>query len=367
MKIVNLKLHNFRNYKSLDLDFSGKQNIIIGQNGSGKTNIIEAIYVLALTKSFRGNLDRILINNKETTMKIKGTIKDNILKNYEIIITPKGKIVKQNGNKIHKLSEHISKINIVLFTPDDTNVIRYAPQNRRNMINIAISQLDNDYLFILNEYNKVLKQRNSYLKLIYTNSLASQDYLDILTDKLIELGIKISNYRNDFINQINQYIDKINFDITKRKGLKIKYISSFKNQKNHSLQKKYKYYLEKDLMIGKTNIGIHHDDFIFSFDNKNLKEYGSTGEQKNAIICFKLSQIELFIKKNKKYPILILDDMFSELDSKVINNLLKKLNKNLQIFITTTDLNNINTKVLNNCTVFELKKQKVVKKLYEQK
>ncbi len=365
MKIINLKLHNFRNYKDLELEFSGKQNIIIGPNGAGKTNIVEAIYVLALTKSFRGNLDRILINNNELNMKIRGKVKDRIVKNYEVIITPKGKVVKQNGNKIHRLSEHISKINIVLFTPDDTNVIRYAPQNRRNMINIAISQLDNNYLHILNEYNKVLKQRNSYLKLLYTNSLASQDYLNILTDKLIELGIKISNYRSDFVNEINNYIDKINYDITKRKGLKIKYISSFKNQKYNNLQKKYKYYLEKDLMIGKTSLGVHHDDFIFTFNNKNLKEYGSTGEQKNAIICFKLSQIELFVNKNKKYPILILDDMFSELDSKKINNLLKKLNKNLQIFITTTDLNNINTKILNNCTVFELKKQKVVKKTYE--
>ena len=314
MKIINLKLHNFRNYKNLELEFSGKQNIIIGPNGSGKTNIVEAIYVLALTKSFRGNLDRILIHNNETNMKIGATIKDRITKNYEVIITPKGKIVKQNGNKIHKLSEHISKINIVLFTPEDTNVIRYAPQNRRNMINIAISQLDNEYLYVLNEYNKVLKQRNSYLKLMYTNSLASEEYLDILTDKLIELGLKISDYRNNFINQINLYIDKINFDITKKKGLKIKYISSFKNQKFNNLKYKYKKYLDKDLVIGKTNIGIHHDDFLFTFNNKNLKEYGSTGEQKNAIICFKLSQIELFVNKNKKYPILILDDMFSELD-----------------------------------------------------
>lgn len=365
MKIINLKLSNFRNYTNLELEFSNKQNIIIGPNGAGKTNIVEAIYVIALTKSFRGSQDKVLINSKFNNMKISATVKDKIINRYEIVISENGKTVKQNGNRVTKLSEHISKINIVLFTPEDTNAIKYAPKIRRNMINIAISQLYNEYLHILNDYNKILKQRNAYLKLLYTNNLASKDYLQILTDKLIDVGIKICEYRKKFVIDINNYLDKINYDVTKKKGLKLSYVSSFKNHNFSSLQKKYKSLIDKDLMLGKTSLGVHHDDFVFSLKGKNLKDYGSLGEQKNAMICFKLSQIELFIKEKRKYPILILDDMFSELDSKKYNNLLKKLNKNLQIFITTTDLNNINTKVLNNCTVFELKNEKVVKKVYE--
>lgn len=365
MKIINLKLYNFRNYETLNLEFSNKQNIIIGQNGSGKTNIVEAIYVLAITKSFRGSLDKVLIKNGQSSMSIEGSVKDKITHKYKLTLSDNGKVVKIDNNKIPKLSNYISKINVVLFTPEDINIIKGTPSNRRNMLNIEISQLNNEYLHILNEYNKVLKQRNAFLKLMYINNLASPDYLWILTEKLIDLGIKLSKIRNDFINNINKYYDDINYKITKNKGLKVLYVSSYKNKTKEELIEKYKYYLERDLSIGKTSIGIHHDDLVFSLKSNNLKDYGSEGEQKNAIICFKLAEIEIFIKDRGIYPILILDDLFSELDTKKINNILKKLNKNLQIFITTTDLKNVNTKILNNCTVFELKNEKVVKKEYE--
>ena len=365
MKITSLKLYNFRNYDSMTFNFSSKQNIIIGPNGSGKTNIVEAIYVLAITKSFRGSLDKVLIKDNKKELSIEGTIKEKIFHNYKLILSEEGKIVKIDNNKISKLSNYISKINVVLFTPEDTNVIKNSPTARRNMINIEISQMENGYLHLLNEYNKILKQRNAFLKLMYVNKLASPDYLWILTEKMIEYGLKISEYRSNFIDNIQKYYDTINESITKNKGLKVQYVSIYKNKTKEELLKKYRDYLDKDIIIGKTNIGIHHDDFIFSLRSKNLKDYGSEGEQKNAIICFKLSLIEVYIKEKSIYPILILDDLFSELDSKKINNILKKLNKNLQIFITTTDLKHINTKILNNCTVFNIKNGKVEEYIYE--
>jgi len=367
MKIIELNLQNFRNYENLSLNFSNKQNIIIGSNGSGKTNIVEAIYLLAITKSFRGSLDKIMINHKAKELKVEGKIKNKIINKYQIQLSETGKIVKIDNNKIAKLSDYISKINVILFTPEDTNIIKDSPRSRRNMINIEISQLENGYLHLLNEYNRILKQRNAFLKLMYVNKLASPDYLWILTEKLIDTGIKICKYRNKFIDDINKYYDKINLDITKKSGLKVSYISTFKNKTKEDLMKKYKMYYDKDIILGKTSIGIHHDDFIFSLNNCNLKDYGSEGEQKNAIICFKLAEVELFIKDKGIYPILILDDLFSELDGKKINNILKKLNKNLQIFITTTDLRNINTQILNNCIIFNIKNGKVVKKVYEWK
>lgn len=365
MKISNLKLYNFRSYETLSLDFSNKQNIIIGENGSGKTNIVEAIYVLAITKSFRGTLDRIIIKNGTKETRIEGKVRDKINHKYELNLSENGKIVKIDDNRIAKLSNYISKINVVLFTPEDTNAIKDSPTVRRNMINIEISQLENGYLHLLNEYNKVLKQRNAFLKLMYINKLASPDYLWILTEKMIDIGLEISKYRQKFIESINKYYDNIYYDITRQKGLRVSYVSSYKNKTKDDLMSKYRYYLDRDIVLGKTSIGPHHDDFIFSLRGNNLKDYGSEGEQKNAIVCFKLAEIELFIKEKGIYPILILDDLFSELDSKKINNILKKLNKNLQIFITTTDLKNINTKILNNCTVFSIKKEKVVKKEYE--
>lgn len=365
MKIIDLKLYNFRNYENIYFEFSNKQNIIIGPNGSGKTNIIEAIYVLAITKSFRGSLDKVLINNGKSQMSIEGSVRDKITHKYKIIISEDGKAVKIDDKKIPKLSNYISKINVIIFTPENVNIIKNSPASRRNMLNIEISQLNNEYLKLLNEYNKILKQRNAFLKLMYINNLASPDYLWILTDKLIDYGIKISELRNNFIDEINKYYDDINYKITRNRGLKVLYVSSFKNKTKKELVEKYKYYLDRDIAIGKTSIGIHHDDLIFSQNGKNLKDYGSEGEQKNAIICFKLAEIEIFINNKGIYPILILDDLFSELDNKKITNILKKINKNLQIFITTTDLNMINTKILNNCTIFEIKNKKVVKRQYE--
>lgn len=357
-------MYNFRNYDSLSLEFSNKQNIIIGDNGTGKTNIIEAIYVLAMTKSFRGSLDKVLISNGKNEMFVEGTIKDKINHKYKITITEEGKTAKINNYKVPKLSDYISKINVILFTPENTNLIKNSPSNRRNMLNMELSQFSVEYLHLLNEYNKILKQRNAFLKLMYVNNLADPNYLWILTEKMIDLGIKISNYRNSFVENINKYLDKIYYNITRKKGLKISYISSYKNKNCKDILLKYKNYFDKDITLGKTSFGIHHDDIIFSINGNSLKDYGSEGEQKNAIICFKLAEIEVFIKEKGKYPILILDDLFSELDSKKINNILKKLNKNLQIFITTTDIDNVNTNILNNCTVFNIKNKKVVKKEY---
>ncbi len=269
MKIINLKLYNFRNYDALNLEFSSKQNIIIGPNGSGKTNIVEAIYVLAITRSFRGSLDKVLIKKGQEIMSIEGRVKDKITHDYKLTLSDNGKIVKIDNNKIPKLSNYISKINVVLFTPEDINIIKGTPSNRRNMLNIEISQLNNEYLHILNEYNKVLKQRNAFLKLMYVNNLASPDYLWILTEKLIDLGIKLSKMRNDFINNINKYYDDINYKITKNKGLKVLYVSSYKNKTKEELMEKYRYYLDRDLSIGKTSIGINHDDVVFSKNSNN--------------------------------------------------------------------------------------------------
>ena len=185
MQIRNLKLLNFRNYESLNLDFYHGKNIIYGKNGMGKTNLVEAIYVLSLTKSFRGSSDKVLIKSNEDVLKIVGIINDNIDNTYQIVINKQGKKVKINNNLCKKISEYISKINVILFNPDDLKFIKESPGVRRNYLNIDMSSFDNDYLIYLSNYNKVLKQRNSYLKTMYVNANSSSEYLDILTDKLI--------------------------------------------------------------------------------------------------------------------------------------------------------------------------------------
>ncbi len=359
MQIRDLKLINFRNYEKLNLTFAKRLNLIIGKNGMGKTNLIEAIYVLALTKSFRTNTDSILINKEKNSLKIEANIKDLVVNNYELVLNDVGKKVKIDGTYALKLSDYISKINVILFSPNDLRIIKDTPSVRRKMLNIEISQLNNGYLKNLQDYNKIVKQRNSYLKTMNINGNASKDYLDILTNKLIDLGLKIFNERKNFIKLLNQEITDLFFKITNLNNLKIKYLSDYQDLTKEKLLNNYKISLERDLMFGKTHLGIHHDDIEFDLDGLNLKEYGSEGQQKNAIIALKLAEISIFYNKKKSYPILILDDLFSELDMEKINNILKILNQDIQTFITTTELDKSSNSYLKEAKVFAIEDNEV--------
>lgn len=346
MKIDSLSLMNFRNYETLNISF-GNLNIIYGLNGSGKTNIVEAIYMLALTKSFRINNDKIMIKKGKIKAKIKGNVlKKNDENEFGVEISNDGKIVTINGEKQDKVSDYVSRINVILFNPSDTRLIDDAPSERRKMLNIEISQIYKEYLVVLTNYQRILKQRNFYIRGMYINGSYTSEYLDILTKKLVEYGKVICKYRQDFIDNINKYITSNYEKIFGSGTLKIRYVSTFKNKSEDDLIKKFKDNYQKELSVGKTLEGIHHDDIMFILDNNNLKEWGSEGQRKNAIISFKLAEINVINEIKNYYPILILDDLFSELDKEKITNLLGMLDRNVQTFITTTDLKNISKKVI---------------------
>ena len=354
MKIDNLSLMNFRNYETLNISF-GDLNIIYGLNGSGKTNIIEAIYTLALTKSFRINNDKVMIKKG----KIKAKIKGNVLKNsdentFGVEISNDGKVVTINDERQDKVSDYVSRINVILFNPSDTRLIDDAPMIRRKMLNIEISQIYKEYLVILTNYQRILKQRNFYLRGMYVNGSYTNTYLDILTKKLIEYGSIICKYREKFVDNINKYIASNYEKIFGSGTLKIRYVSTFKNKSEDDLIKRYKDNYQKELSVGKTLEGIHHDDIVFVLDNNNLKEWGSEGQRKNAIISFKLAEISVINEIKGYYPILILDDLFSELDKEKVTNLLGMLDRNVQTFMTTTDLKNISKKVIKDAKKFKV-------------
>ncbi len=346
MKIDSLSLMNFRNYETLNISF-GNLNIIYGLNGSGKTNIVEAIYMLALTKSFRINNDKIMIKKGKIKAKIKGNVlKKNDENEFGVEISNDGKIVTINGEKQDKVSDYVSRINVILFNPSDTRLIDDAPSERRKMLNIEISQIYKEYLVVLTNYQRILKQRNFYIRGMYINGSYTSEYLDILTKKLVEYGKDICKYRQDFVDNINKYIISNYEKIFGSGTLKIRYVSTFKNKSEDDLIKRFKDNYQKELSVGKTLEGIHHDDIMFVLDNNNLKEWGSEGQRKNAIISFKLAEINVIYDIKGYYPILILDDLFSELDKEKITNLLGMLDRNVQTFITTTDLKNISKKVI---------------------
>ena len=354
MKIENLKLINYRNYSNLDITFSNTLNLIYGNNGSGKSNLIEAIYMLALTKSFRTNNDLNLIKKNCNETVIKGKVLSDEKTRYQLELSKDGKKVYIDSDKVNKMSDYVSRINIILFNPLDTKIISDSPAFRRKMLDIEISQINKEYLLLLSSYNKILKHRNAYLKQLYLNGNASSDYLDILTRKLIDFGIKIYNIRLNYIEMINENISKIYMNIFEYGELQIKYKSSYTKNDFDKILDIYKKNYRKEMAFGKTLIGIHHDDIDFILDNNNIKEYGSVGQQKNAIISFKLSEL-LIVKKIKGYyPILILDDLFSELDNQKINNIINMLNKEVQTFITTTNIDKIDKNLLKNSTIFKI-------------
>ena len=356
MKIRKLKLLNFRNYDHLNLEFSDGLNVIYGDNGSGKSNLVEAIYLLALTKSFRITNDKNLIKKGESTTVVEGKlVKEDDYEKHKVTIASDGKKVEIDENKINRISDYVTKMQVVVFTPSDVSLINASPADRRRILNIEISQIFKEYLILLSNYNKILKQRNAYLKQLYLYGNASREYLDILTNKLIQYGLRIYEYRLDFIEKINALITKKYQEIFEYGELTIKYNSDYKNKSSEEIFKNYQKMYDREVVMGKTLSGVHHDDIIFILDGKEIGKWGSNGQQKNAIFAFKLAELEVIKEEKGNYPILILDDLFSALDNKKIKNIVKLLNNDIQTFITTTELSRINKKLLVNAKKFNVK------------
>lgn len=361
MKIKKIKLINFRNLENVELSFINNINIIIGANGAGKTNILEAIYLNSLTKSFRANNDIELIKFNKEFLTIKTTMKENsynekVLYNIDKI----NKKIYLNSSKITKLSEYIGKYPVVISTPEDVLMIKTSPSNRRDVLNISICQFNKEYFKTLNEYNKLLKLRNDYLKRILINSNSDMKYFNIITDKLIEKATYIYLERNKYISLINSYLSDIFEHICLYKDLKIKYtpnvdISDYKEEFiNKILHKKFKKDLNKEISLGMTITGPHRDDFNFLLENKDMKFYSSEGQKKMAVISFKLAEMKFFQEKEKKQPIILFDDLFSELDIKNKNRLVKYIPENLQVIITSNDLKGINKSIRDNAKIFKI-------------
>ncbi len=359
MILSKLKLSDFRNFENLNLDFSENINIIYGKNGSGKTNLVESIYMLALTKSFRSILDKKIIRKGAKELTIEGTILTNIKTYYKITINEKNKLVEIDNNKKNKLSEYVSNINVILFNPDDTRIVKDSPSERRKLLNIELSKIYKEYLLLLTSYNKILKHRNMYLKELAINGNASKEYLDILTRKLIEIGYQIYEYRDIFIEDISKYIGNIYKSIFGYGELVVNYNSNYNNKDVKQIFDLYRDNYSREIKLGTTIFGIHKDDIHFLLDGNLIKEWGSTGQQKNTIISFKLAELTYLKEEKNKTPILILDDLFSELDKEKVDNILKTLQKDVQIFITTTSIKNLKLKKFSNYKIFKIENNQV--------
>ena len=341
MYIKNIKLKDFRNYDTLELDFNSKVNFILGQNAQGKTNLLESIYITSIGRSFRTGRDSEMIGFKKNISRVYEEIsKDGIDGSVEIIIDRAGKkFAKLDGVKIKKASELLKNVYIVIFSPEDLKIVKEEPEKRRKFIDRELCQIKPSYYDSISNYKKVLLQRNSYLK----EDNIEPSILDIWDIQLAKYGSRVMNGRNDFIEKLNNISSEIHRNITGGKeNLKLKYVPHTEHFNDISKQEDYlfdtlKNSRDNDLRQRTTTKGPHKDDLEFYIDGINARNFGSQGQQRTCALSLKLAEISIIEEETGEKPILLLDDVMSELDSFRQKFLVKSL-EDVQLFITTTEM-----------------------------
>lgn len=343
MYLKKIKIQNFRNYENQEIELEKDINIFYGDNAQGKTNILEAIFLSAFGKSFRTNKEKEMIKKGEeyANLEIEYQKKDREGK-IKVNISDK-KYVYVNNIKLKKLSELLGNINLVIFTPDDINILKEGPSTRRKFLDMMIGQLRISYIHNINNYLKTLEQRNNYLK----GQNINLEMLEIWDEKLAEYGEKVYNYRNEYIEKIKEKIKGIHEEITKEE-IEIEYISDCKNKEQYL--KKLKTNRKIDNIKGYTSVGIHRDDFKIYINGEEVNVFGSQGQNRTAILSLKLAELKVIYDEIGENPILLLDDFMSELDEKRISKFLSNI-ENIQVLITCTKnikINNSNSyKIIN--------------------
>lgn len=336
MILKSVALSHFRNYSDLYMEFDRGTNILYGDNAQGKTNVLESVYLSGTSKSHKGSKDKDMIQFGQEEAHIRTIVEKSGL-DYQIdmhIKKNRSKGIAINKIPIKKASELFGILNIVFFSPEDLNLIKDGPSERRRFLDFELCQLDKIYLFHLTKYNKILNQRNRLLKDIYYRP-ELKDTLPVWDEQLIECGKVIIKLRKEFISQLNGIVCNIHSDIS---GGKESLLLNYEpNTEEEYFKEKLLSQREKDLKLGLTSVGPHRDDMCFLIDNIDIRKFGSQGQQRSCALSLKLSEIELVKESIREMPILFLDDVLSELDSSRQNFLLNSIH-NIQTVITCTGL-----------------------------
>ena len=333
MFIKEVYLENFRNYKNQTIELNENVNVFFGNNAQGKTNILEALYFGAFGRSFRTNKEGELINFEDNASNINITYeKNDRLNKLEIALNKKEKkTIKLNGIKLSRNSELVGNINIVIFSPDDIIILKQGPSLRRKFLDILISQLKPKYLHELSEFNKILEQRNNLLK------SKKLETIDIWNEQFAQKAEIIYQYRKEYIQKLQEKLEEIHPELTNAKEkIKIRYITRFKSKEE--FLEILNQNLNLDLLRGYTSEGPQREDFEILINDKSLNLYGSQGQHRTAILALKIAEMKIIEDEVSDSPILLLDDITSELDEHRIQAIFNSVNK-YQVFITCTDIN----------------------------
>lgn len=363
MYLKRMVLKNFRNYTEASLEFSPKVNILIGENAQGKTNLLEAIYVLAMTRSHRTNNERELINFEENEALLQGILERNVSKlDLELFLGKKGKKAKINHLEQAKLSQYVGQMNVILFAPEDLALVKGSPALRRKFIDMEFGQIDAHYLYNLSQYRVVLKQRNNYLKQLQSKQSKDLVLLEVLSDQIATFGAEIIAKRIIFLKELEKYAKLVHEQITEEKEkLSFLYDTSIENvyKKNikqiyQDLKILYQHNQKKEIFQGLTLYGPHREDVQFLINDKNVQIFGSQGQQRTVALSVKLAEIDVMKNETGEYPILLLDDVLSELDGARQTHLLRAIQDRVQTFLTTPSISEIAEKFIKNPKIFRV-------------
>ncbi|PWK16614.1 DNA replication/repair protein RecF [Tumebacillus permanentifrigoris] len=342
MWLKALELRDFRNYESLQLfDLSPRVNIFVGQNAQGKTNVVESVLMLAVAKSHRTSRDAEVIRFEAETALVQGMVEreDRTLK-LDLHMLAKGKKSRVNGVEKRKMSDFVGHLNVVLFAPEDLQLIKGGPQLRRRFLDVEIGQVSPQYLYNLSQYQKVLLQRNTLLKEI-SKKEKKEDLLAIWDEQLCVYGAKVVQKRYEFVEKLEHFARDIHSRISGGKELlSFRYVNSFDLLEGADVTERFFETLQskrrQDILRGTTSVGPHRDDLEVRIDDREVHTYGSQGQQRTASLSMKLAEIELIRAEVGEYPVLLLDDVLSELDSERQLHLVESMGERVQTLITTT-------------------------------
>ncbi|XEC95016.1 DNA replication/repair protein RecF [Paenibacillus tarimensis] len=369
MFLKTIALQNYRNYGQIELRTDSQVNLFVGPNAQGKTNLLESIFALALSKSHRTSKDKELIGWHADTAHIHGEVdkKYGTVK-LDLTFSAQGKKAKINGLEQRKLSDFVGTLNVVMFAPEDLEIVKGTPGIRRRFLDMEIGQVQPGYLHTLQQYGKVLLQRNNYLKSASPGA-AAQTMLDVWNTQLAEYGVKIIKKRQSFIHKLERWAGTIHSGITAgSEKLRIVYRPSIEINDSPEESVLFEQFMikltqvkDQELRRGVTLVGPHRDDMVFFINDKEAQIYGSQGQQRTTALSLKLAEIELIHEEIGEYPLLLLDDVLSELDQNRQTQLIETFQRKVQTFITTTGLDSVDLSKLQDTRVYQVRNGQILR------
>lgn len=357
MFLKELKICNFRCFSNKNIDFENKINVLLGLNATGKTSILEAINYIGVSKSFKTTNDDEILMYGSDSMSVAAVVqKEKNTERFKIVKSPNGKSVYKNQFKFLKISDYLGEVLIVSFSSYDLVKLLGYSKDRRKIFEPIICQISNKYVIECNKYNKILNNRNSLLKrLSFEKNDKLLELLNVLNFQLVEAAKEIVRIRREFMLKVNERISTIHSKIaSSRENLILKYKCNVLPDKMlNELESRCEY----DLKKGTTSVGPHKDDFIFEIDGKDVGSFGSQGQQRNTLISAKIAFVKILKEEKKENPILLLDDVCSELDSIRQNNLFNLLDENMQVIISTATIAEVDKSIIEKANIITLTKE----------